>query len=310
MALFTLKPHHATAEPKDETKKSKNQLKREARSALRQSMCGSYRELKREKQRQKRSKSSSISDVSRVISISELKYGSALDVEPSLTSEKRPEIQFIPTRDQEQHPIIQQQPDELNDLKDQSLRHSRGLVLFDTAFDTLMLPKERSSLVAQLARCHGTNKRFLDSFYKLLIGPLSPQLSLLLDKYCAVHWENVSFFPKLQGTAIPDVSKAEEASIDSRNDETIGLPSLNEGGIMPPLRIFYLSADAEHILTESEMAGPLVCIVIGALVDRNRHKGAGLKRAKELGIPAVRLPIQESGILLNTSTVLTVNQGL
>jgi len=33
--------------------------------------------------------------------------------------------------------------------------------------------------------------------------------------------------------------------------------------------------------------------VVGGLVDRNRHPGASLARARELGIRTVRLPIDE-----------------
>lgn len=68
----------------------------------------------------------------------------------------------------------------------------------------------------------------------------------------------------------------------------------------------YLSPDAEE---ELEEVGEDSAFVIGGLVDRTVQKNASLNRARELGIPAKRLPIQEFMIgrkCLNLDHVVTM----
>ena len=67
----------------------------------------------------------------------------------------------------------------------------------------------------------------------------------------------------------------------------------------------YLTADTENILTEQQM-GNINTLVIGGIVDRNRHKNATLLKAEELNIPVAQLPIGEY-MPLKSSKVLTVN---
>jgi tRNA (guanine9-N1)-methyltransferase len=68
--------------------------------------------------------------------------------------------------------------------------------------------------------------------------------------------------------------------------------------------LVYLTADSERELREIE-AGKTY--VIGGFIDRNRHKGLTLRKARELGVEHARLPIGE---FLETrgAPVLTVNQ--
>lgn len=47
-------------------------------------------------------------------------------------------------------------------------------------------------------------------------------------------------------------------------------------------------------------------IVIGGLVDRNRHKGVTHARQKEKGVPTYRLPLDQ--VVLKSAKVLTCNQ--
>ena len=68
--------------------------------------------------------------------------------------------------------------------------------------------------------------------------------------------------------------------------------------------LVYLTADSERELREIEDGKTYV---IGGFIDRNRHKGLTLRKARELGVEHARLPIGE---FLETrgAPVLTVNQ--
>eukprot|EP01028_Stygiella_incarcerata_P013066 TRINITY_DN81128_c0_g1_i1.p1 TRINITY_DN81128_c0_g1~~TRINITY_DN81128_c0_g1_i1.p1 ORF type:complete len:298 (-),score=106.93 TRINITY_DN81128_c0_g1_i1:95-988(-) len=67
----------------------------------------------------------------------------------------------------------------------------------------------------------------------------------------------------------------------------------------------YFTADAEEVIDELD---PSKVYVIGGFVDRNRHKGLTLEKAKKLGIPTAKLPIDPSRLALRGSVVLTINQ--
>ena len=69
--------------------------------------------------------------------------------------------------------------------------------------------------------------------------------------------------------------------------------------------VVYLTADAEDVLSVSDMK-PDTVLVIGGIVDRNRHKNATLNKANELGYRTAQLPIGEF-MPLKSSKVLTVN---
>jgi len=66
-------------------------------------------------------------------------------------------------------------------------------------------------------------------------------------------------------------------------------------------KLVYLSAEGETVL-DSVQAD--TAYIVGGLVDRNRHKGAAAQRAKDLGLPTVRLPLQEN-LGMSDATVLT-----
>jgi tRNA (guanine9-N1)-methyltransferase len=67
----------------------------------------------------------------------------------------------------------------------------------------------------------------------------------------------------------------------------------------------YLTADAEDVLNIETVDSDSM-LVIGGIVDRNRHKNATLYKAEELGMRTAQLPIGEF-MQLKTSKVLTVN---
>ena len=77
----------------------------------------------------------------------------------------------------------------------------------------------------------------------------------------------------------------------------------------PPNRkkIVYLSADSDREL--SDLLDPRTTLVVGGLVDRNRHRGAAASRAASLGMETARLPLKTLGkAVLSSSGVLTVDQ--
>ena len=67
--------------------------------------------------------------------------------------------------------------------------------------------------------------------------------------------------------------------------------------------IVYLTADSPHTLTR---LSPNTSYIVGAIVDKNRHKGLCYKRACELGIPTAKLPIGEY-MTMQSRSVLAVN---
>eukprot|EP00656_Telonema_subtile_P052114 TRINITY_DN7172_c0_g1_i1.p1 TRINITY_DN7172_c0_g1~~TRINITY_DN7172_c0_g1_i1.p1 ORF type:complete len:157 (-),score=56.19 TRINITY_DN7172_c0_g1_i1:208-678(-) len=71
-----------------------------------------------------------------------------------------------------------------------------------------------------------------------------------------------------------------------------------------PEQMIYLTAESENTLHELDEA---TVYVIGAVVDRNRHKGMCEKLATEAGIRTARLPIQEH-MDMESRVVITIDQ--
>lgn len=67
----------------------------------------------------------------------------------------------------------------------------------------------------------------------------------------------------------------------------------------------YLTADSEDVLSSEEINNSSI-LIIGGIVDRNRHKDATLNKANALGFRTAKLPIGEF-MPLKSSKVLTVN---
>eukprot|EP00435_Cladocopium_sp_Y103_P024208 s1711_g5.t3 len=72
-------------------------------------------------------------------------------------------------------------------------------------------------------------------------------------------------------------------------------------------KLIYLTADAEEKLESFE---PEMVYVIGGIVDRNRHKGCTIAKAREQGIRSAHLPLADYIDMGNYSRVLTVNHVL
>ncbi|KAH8590909.1 guanine-1-methyltransferase-domain-containing protein [Bisporella sp. PMI_857] len=67
--------------------------------------------------------------------------------------------------------------------------------------------------------------------------------------------------------------------------------------------VVYLTADSPHTL---DCLSPYTTYIVGAIVDKNRHKGLCYKRACERGIATAKLPIGEY-MTMQSRTVLAVN---
>ena len=110
---------------------------------------------------------------------------------------------------------------------------------------------------------------------------------------CGVDEKHLEKFQKMSGFSQWAVnlskSKLEDSEYMSRNSDLI-----------------YLSADAEEDLDLNDLHKDNA-LIIGGLVDRNRHKGLTERKAKSLGIRTAKLPIAQF-IEMSFSQVLTVNQ--
>ena len=147
-------------------------------------------------------------------------------------------------------------------------------VIIDMGFQSLMNPKERSSLNVQLCRCYGENKRAVTPV-KLILSSVDTILHEELEKHSVDQWKGLQLVES-HWSQLPDASQ-----------------------------FVYLTADSPHLLETFEEG---TTYIIGGLVDKNRHKRVTLDAALQHGIKTARLPIREH-VQLTSSCVMTVNQG-
>lgn len=145
--------------------------------------------------------------------------------------------------------------------------------VFDAGFNDLMTEREISSLASQLVRCYASNRR-VQQPVKMTVCSFGGALQRQMER-CHADFQryNVNFLH------------------DSISDAFL------------PSEMIYLTADATEEL--AELSDNQV-LVIGALIDRNRHKGVALEKAKELGVKTAKLPIPLD-LQLSGSSVLTCN---
>jgi tRNA (guanine9-N1)-methyltransferase len=148
-------------------------------------------------------------------------------------------------------------------------------VILDGSFFHLMTEKEQNSLRQQLVRCYAANRQAPQPMNLVLTGATSALLRGLEEKNGSGSW--------LDGWR-----STENCYMDE----------------FPPEKIVYLTADAEETLTKLQ---PDETYVVGAFVDRNRHKGITLKKAEQQGVRTAKLPLSDY-LHLTGSCVLTVNQ--
>ncbi|KAI8854499.1 guanine-1-methyltransferase-domain-containing protein [Chytridium lagenaria] len=149
-------------------------------------------------------------------------------------------------------------------------------IIIDSDFESYMLDKEITSTAKQICRCYSANrqaKRPVD----LIVTSLGPKVkkSLTDQQSTWVRWKGIQFH---EDKSYVDV-------MEKKDD------------------VIYLSADSENVL---EVLDETKALVIGGIVDRNRHKNLCHDRATTAGLKTARLPISEY-ISLASRKILTVN---
>ncbi len=147
-------------------------------------------------------------------------------------------------------------------------------LVIDLSFDELMKPTELKSLTSQVRRSYGAVMHMESPFHLCLVsdGP-SHVLTTLSGYDDATQWP---------------------ATFSTEGLAAIGAEHL-----------VYLSADADTVLSDITLE-PTDVLVVGGLVDKNRHKNVCNTRAEALGARTACLPDE---ILRERSfRVLTTNQ--
>ncbi|XP_077598586.1 tRNA methyltransferase 10 homolog B isoform X2 [Stigmatopora nigra] len=135
-------------------------------------------------------------------------------------------------------------------------------VCVDLGMSHCMSDKETSRLAAQLRRLYGANKRASRPFHVFLTG-LREDSRLLAE---CVRMND--------GFLNYQMERTEQNCLD----------------LFPPQSVVYLSPDAEEALERVEHDK---VYVVGGLVDESVQKALSLQRAQELGVRALRLPVDE-----------------
>lgn len=170
-------------------------------------------------------------------------------------------------------------------------KHTRSTLLpltfvMDCGYDELMSDRERISLAGQLTRSYSDNSRavfnghmMFSSFDKLLKERFDTVLA------CHKNWKRVRFF---QEDFVHAGEVAKEQMTAARGGQLAG-PFAEQTDAKPEDgEIIYLSSDSENTLTELK---PYSTYIVGALVDKNRHKAVCYNQAVEKGIKTAKLPI-------------------
>ncbi|KAG1448395.1 hypothetical protein G6F56_008953 [Rhizopus delemar] len=149
-------------------------------------------------------------------------------------------------------------------------------VIFDCSFSELMLDKEINSLRQQIERSYTANVRAEKESMKMTLTSLDKPLTDIMDVKTSnwKNWKNIDFFSE---------SFTEKFSKEE---------------------LVYLTADSENVVRELEDGKTYI---VGAIVDKNRHKNICKDKAEKEGIKTARLPIGDY-LSFASRKVLTVNQ--
>lgn len=137
-------------------------------------------------------------------------------------------------------------------------------IIIDCAFDDLMNDKEIVSTSNQITRAYSSNRREQYSA-NIVVTSFNKRLKERFDeglKGCNYEqWKNFKF------------TADEDAILEADKSKLV-----------------YLTADTDEKIDSLD---PGMTYIVGGIVDKNRHKLLCYNKAKELGIPARRLPIGE-----------------
>eukprot|EP01053_Blabericola_migrator_P005206 Blabericola_migrator_1__5205@NODE_267_length_10594_cov_56_602451_g223_i0_p5_GENE_NODE_267_length_10594_cov_56_602451_g223_i0NODE_267_length_10594_cov_56_602451_g223_i0_p5_ORF_typecomplete_len259_score37_65tRNA_m1G_MT/PF01746_21/1_9e10_NODE_267_length_10594_cov_56_602451_g223_i0932210098 len=173
---------------------------------------------------------------------------------------------------------------------------TRPIIIIDVDFSHLHNDKSVASVGKQLGFSYHHSLECEQPCFLVICGATCRRLHERLVKIGALTWKCYITTVTLdtiirQHAAFLNKSKPDAPLFDDA-------PEWLESRLMSS-EFLYLSADGDAVLEGSTadaymLLKPLETIcVIGGLIDRNRYKGYCLNKAKALGIPAVKLPIDE-----------------
>jgi tRNA (guanine9-N1)-methyltransferase len=185
-------------------------------------------------------------------------------------------------------------------------KHSKSTLIpltfvMDCGYDDLMLQKERISLASQLTRSYSDNSR-AQYHAHLMCSSFDKLLKERFDTVLWAHknWKRIRFMPE-DFTHAAELAKAQMAG--PRGGSLAG-PFADQPHAKPEDgEVIYLSSDSDNTLTELK---PYSTYIIGALVDKNRHKAVCYKQAVAKGIKTAKLPIGQY-IEMSHRSVLATN---
>lgn len=174
---------------------------------------------------------------------------------------RRLQIKQILERGEEIPEELKRAPRVNNAQKDSGMK-----IIMDCSFDDLMNEKEIVSMSNQVTRTYSSNKRE-NHFSKITVASFDKRLKDRFDNklknFRYQQWRNFEFLPDEQCITAPDIDRS---------------------------KMVYLTADTDEKIDTLE---PDMTYIVGGIVDKNRHKCLCYNKAKELGIPTKRLPIDE-----------------
>lgn len=180
--------------------------------------------------------------------------------------------------------------------------------IFDCQFDSLMSDGEITSLGSQLTRCYADNKKARFRAHLALSsfgGKLKERFDGILESHYK-NWNGVRFleedFVRTAESAKGWMKEEGGGAVAGALAKPAGTDAVEDAGNGEG-EVIYLSSDSPDTLTELK---PYTTYIIGALVDKNRHKGICYKRAAEAGIKTAKLPIGDY-LHMQSRKVLTTN---
>lgn len=171
-------------------------------------------------------------------------------------------------------------------------------VAVDCAFDSLMTGRELSSLAQQIQRCYSVNRK--SKLVKLSVTGLKQEV-LSDDKLTLVSRMELDGSVQTTRSCLERLRSSGWHGVEFRDE-----PLLD---VHPPSddhRLIYLTAESDQVLDDAMLLPGNLTLVVGGLVDKNRHKGLCHDFATTNKIQTARLPIDEY-VRMSAKRVLTTN---
>lgn len=166
--------------------------------------------------------------------------------------------------------------------------------VFDCGFDELMTDKERISLAAQLTRSYSDNHKAPLKAH-LIMSSFNGKLRERFEGPLMSHhqsWRGVRFLEEDFVEAVQQASQLMKGNGGGKLAGALKEPGENEDtrehAHSEEGEVIYLTSDSPDTLSQLK---PYSTYIIGALVDKNRHKGICYKRALDSGVKTAKLPI-------------------